>query len=689
MVLYARYRTGDYATVSKQSAAATTTATATTTSDANNPVVLRYLRAQSEFHLNRTEQGLAVYLQLLSGDSIDENDVESKMEVLTNALALIASSGCTPSVGIDEKNDENISFWLEEAEAMLLSDDDDNDEVVGEMFSDLASNLGCIRFLTNPTATDQNWLEEAADTGEDEAAKKGSPEQTNLQWSKHFWYKDIEDVHYDVPVGATATTAAAAASESNKMPVVQSVARVNQALLNENPDKLPVQPHPKWNLLQVRMYWYDRAVLQLKAGKHVECQDSCQSLKKTLSGASSGGKKKKKKTDAASSNAEATQAVSRSPAAAWWEARADVVLACAQQAQSKHKDARARLAERLVVLRAAAGSSSSSSSSLALDHAIAHVRLHQFVMEQQQQRQQKGGNKKTDRQEHRSELLELMNDLPESIRSSPAAQLTMDDLQTAVDNATSGNKTSSTPKSPLEEAGVLFGEGRYEEACRLYESALSGGSSSNTDDDDETVVDSKLRYVQALAMSGRHEASRELWQSLESSLDEETSPATESLPDGGALENKPLPRSSTAGNSIGKKLAATVGSNDDDDDEESKPSREKILRRRAAKRAAYLKKLEAKGKYNPDRPSKPDPERWIPKHERSRSSRNNRGSNRGGGGGRNNNKGLNSAQGGGSKLDAERLDAAARRAGRVPANSGPSSANLKVSSGGRKGGRRR
>ena len=132
---------------------------------------------------------------------------------------------------------------------------------------------------------------------------------------------------------------------------------------------------------------------------------------------------------------------------------------------------------------------------------------------------------------------------------------------------------------------------------------------------------------------------------------------------------------------------ATTGNTRNEDDSHER-SRVKILRRRTVKRMVYLKELESKGNYNPDRPTKPDPERWIPKHERSRSSRGgNRGGNRGGG--RNNNKGLNSAQGGGSKLDADRLDAAARRAGRTPASSGPSSANLKVSSGGRKGGRRR
>ena len=631
LVLYARYRTGDYAGVSKQAAASKETA------DQSNAIVFSNLQAQSDFHLNRTQGGLNVYLQMLDDGSIAENDIESKMEVLTNALALIASSGCTPMV---DENDESIQFWLEEAEAMLLQDDDG----VDSMYTDLASNLGVIRVLTDPTkaraeGSDESWLEEAADNGED---NKGTSEETNLQWSKHFWYTDMDDVQYEVP------------TKANELTVTQSIAKVNQSLLDENLAKLPPQPHAKWNLLQVRMYWYDRSILQLKAGKFVECQDSCQSLKKTLSNASASkgsGKKKNKETAAPTT---------LSPQAMWWEARADVVSAYAQQGLSKHKYAAARLSDRLNSLKAAA-------SSVAVDHALAHVLLHQFVMEQQQQKGKK------DRQKQQRDLLALLKSLPESIQSRPATQLTIDDLQEAANSgSSSSNKTQSAPKSPLEEADMLFGDGRYEEACKLYETALSGS--------DE--IDSQLRYVQALAMTGQHQASQDLWQSLESTVMDETSSAP--LPSGSALENKALPRTTTtsARSSVSKKLAGTAN----DEEESDKPSREKILRRRAVKREMYLKELESKGKYNPDRPTKPDPERWIPKHERSRSSR---GGNRNRGGGRNNNKGLNSAQGGGSKLDADRLDAAARRAGKTQASSGPSSANLKVSSGGRKGGRRR
>ncbi|MGK3748834.1 MAG: hypothetical protein ACI8RD_001126 [Bacillariaceae sp.] len=673
LVLYARYRTEDYESVSNQSAAAIIDDDDTNDDSNNTTSMHRNLHAQSEFQLNRTEDALSAYQDLLS--DIDDDDVESKMEVLTNALAVIAASGCTPTVKLGSNDDDTAyKFWTDEAEMILSREENDVD-----LFTDLATNLGSIQFLTDPSVATENWLEVAANHNDD-----GQVEQTNLQWSKHFWYKDVEVVRYDVSAAAPATNNKNNSStKHNQLSLSQSVAKVNQSLIDDNLSRLPPQPHPKWNMLQVRMYWYDRAILQLRAEKYVECHDSCQSLKKTLSSSASGGKKKKKNNNnkgSGSSNNNNDTSSSSSPTMLWWESRADVILAYAQQAQSKYKDASARLNESLDSIKAA---SSSSSPSVVIDHATAHVQLHRFVLEQQQ----KGSAGKKGQQQQR-EMLKVLKSLPESIQARPAVQLTMDDLEATVVDSSSdevgNNKTKNTPKSPLEEADILFGQCQYDDACKLYEGSLSSSSKNSS------TVDSQLRYVQALAMSGQHEASQTLWQSLESTLLQEEKNTSMKLPvaplpDGGSLENKSLPRGAAASRStsISKKLEANNNAAGNQNDEGAdKPSREKILRRRARKREEYLKELEKKGDYNPDRPAKPDPERWIPKHERSRSRR----------GRNNNNKGNNrSAQGGGSNKDAERLglDAAARRAGKVPVSSAPSTATMKVSSGGGKGRRRR
>ena len=104
------------------------------------------------------------------------------------------------------------------------------------------------------------------------------------------------------------------------------------------------------------------------------------------------------------------------------------------------------------------------------------------------------------------------------------------------------------------------------------------------------------------------------------------------------------------------------------------------MRRRARRREEYISKLEEKGLYRVDRPTKPDPERWLPKYERSYSRRRRH---RGGP-----HKG---AQGGISQKDAAKLDVAARATGGSDQTSGRSTAHMAVSGGGRKGkgGRRR
>ena len=108
--------------------------------------------------------------------------------------------------------------------------------------------------------------------------------------------------------------------------------------------------------------------------------------------------------------------------------------------------------------------------------------------------------------------------------------------------------------------------------------------------------------------------------------------------------------------------------------ERKKKNRESILRKRSKQREAYLSRLESEGLYDPSKPSlsKPDPERWIPKAQRSYKNV--------------------GAQGGGAGLgmdrDAAKLDVAARVAAAKSGSGGgdgggvkqPSTANIKVTS---------
>ena len=98
------------------------------------------------------------------------------------------------------------------------------------------------------------------------------------------------------------------------------------------------------------------------------------------------------------------------------------------------------------------------------------------------------------------------------------------------------------------------------------------------------------------------------------------------------------------------------------------------LRQRAKKREAYLAKLTLDGKYNPQKPIKVDPERWVPRNQRSNSRR-----------GRGKQQYSTSAQGVVStEKDVAKLDAAARAAAKKQQNttsSTPSTAHISVSGG--------
>lgn len=589
LALYAQYRQEDYESVSQQAS--------------KESPLEQHLLAQSYFHLNQMNPALRVYQELLKSQDLDD---EAKMELLTNAVAVLSST-CTAVV----------PYVATTASPQLLDQATAFAEEHPE-YCDLALNVGTLQCLTDSGASGKKWLEKAKENCSD--PEDMVPIDMNLVWSRHFWQNDDDNVQYNVTKGTAPQT---------------SIAQLNQALLDHKP--LVNLPHPKWNALQVGMYWYNRAVQQYQKQQFVECLESCQSLKKTVSG----GAKKKKGGDSKPS----------SPAEWWWQSRIDVLFAHVQQQQSKVEVGTAKLEERLEGLRGQPTCD-------IMDHAIAYVQLHLQAI------QHPNATKE--------EKLALLKRLPSSIQSMPAVQATLEVLGAA---ASTGSSKNTKKGSPLDQADALFEQGRYAEAAKLYQENLPAPSASS----DAMQIACHLKRVQALAMSDQHAASTDLWEALGPFLDD----AIDEPSDGGAnietLETKALPRTSSSSHHHNKAATPLAVAKADDaaTPNNNKRSKESVLRQRARRREAHLKKLEEKGEYNPDRPTKPNAERWVPKHERSRARRR---------GQQQNNR---SAQGGGSQADAQRLDAAARRAGTVPSTAGPSTANLKVSTGGRKGGRRR
>ena len=214
---------------------------------------------------------------------------------------------------------------------------------------------------------------------------------------------------------------------------------------------------------------------------------------------------------------------------------------------------------------------------------------------------------------------------------------------------------------------MAMAQENYDEAVALYMQALE------SDPDNHAI---RARLVEALSHTDPIRAIQE-WKKIQDATGNDGwDDDDEEQEDGEALEMRELPRikhsaiaDSNAHLSAGTAAANAVNTN--------KKSRESILRRRAKARKSYLEQLQEKGLYNPSRPTQPDPERWIPKHERQRRRRGRGAQNK-------------SSQGGVSAKDAAKLDVAARAAGVDAGNSsGPSTAHLTVAGGSRKGGRRR
>ncbi|KAG7347298.1 hypothetical protein IV203_016003 [Nitzschia inconspicua] len=769
LILYAKYRKRDYPSVLDELTINTknndndnnndTTTTSTTSSSLS--VLKQHLLAQSQYQLQLQHSYPTIqstYQPIInsindinsSSSSSTETTTISKLDLLTNQIATMISLQVIPMVRNTTGNqgEEQQSNIIQQAIAILQNKNNENhtdDDDDGK--TDLALNVGLYQTLTATTTTTttststtnhhHDYLQLARDINQDDA--NNDVIDTALTWKRHFWYrndnddddnnnnKDDDDSDNNLHDGKTIHYSVSSNTKNNSpyssLTVPQSVAQFNQTLLlldgssgsnnkNRSVNKVPSQPHPKWNRIQIQLYWYNRALLQFQNEQYVECIESCHSLRKvttnnntnsnTISTATTNNTaaKKKKKNKPTTTTTTTTNITTSTttfantelfPDQAWWQARIDVLMAHVLHAQSKQAEAMQLLQQRLEQLKQQQQQQqqSESTSSFTIDHAIAHVQLHQYVLGNNNNKINNNNSKSL------SSMKQLLETLPESIRSCPAVQWTLEEIKTKIVeqsytiNNNINENNSSTSQSPqtttLQQANILFEQGQYEKACTLYNQTLTSDN-NNDNNEEEEVMDAQLRYIQALVLTGQTEESLQFAKSVPWMNNDENGflLSTIPLPDGEALEQKALPRSNTS-TSAATTSNKTLGINgemdnlDDTHNNLSKLKKEKMLRYRAKKREAYLQQLQSKDQYNPDRPTSPNPERWIPKHERSSNRRNNN----------NNKKGRNavqnnkSSQGGGSQWDAERLDAAARRAGKVPMNNtGPSSANIKIGGGG-------
>mmetsp|Transcript_10992 Transcript_10992/g.16618 ORF Transcript_10992/g.16618 Transcript_10992/m.16618 type:complete len:297 (+) Transcript_10992:178-1068(+) len=292
-------------------------------------------------------------------------------------------------------------------------------------------------------------------------------------------------------------------------------------------------------------------------------------------------------------------------------------------------------------------------------------------------------------------LVSTLENLPQSIRTRPAivatlcslySKLSMDDKVKLILESTAGSGRQG--KDNLAEYKRLgdfkLRLGLYEEAAAIYTSILNeleGSNSSSTRThsiDHNEMMECKAGLIKAMS-----------YFDIENAIEyaEEVSFEVENL-DGEELEAMDIPRLSKGASGSSKVRKILASRRNAEEKQKKKKNHDAVLRRRAKKREAHLEKLQKEGKYNPDRPVKPDPERWVPKSQRSYNKRGRRGRTKFIGA-----QGIGS--GAGADKDAAKLDAAARAAakaqGKDLGNQARSTAHLAVSSNGNigKGGRRR
>ena len=271
------------------------------------------------------------------------------------------------------------------------------------------------------------------------------------------------------------------------------------------------------------------------------------------------------------------------------------------------------------------------------------------------------------------DTIEALETLPTPMQSCAGVKITLASLYGSSNNDDKAEQLLSGLGDDIALAEFRLGQGQYQQAIELLEGILDEQGS-------DAPMEVMAMLVKALSYTDPDKA-EEVGQSLLEATSVEL--------DGEALESMEIPRfAKKAGDSsskVRKTIAATGGGKGRVRlGERKKKNRDVILRKRAKQREAFLSKLEAEGRYDPKQNLKPDPERWIPKSQRSYNRRGRRSRNKGTG-----------AQGGGAgagmEKDAAKLDVAARLAANE-SSSGPSTANMKVSSSGNrkgKGGRRR
>jgi tetratricopeptide (TPR) repeat protein len=386
--------------------------------------------------------------------------------------------------------------------------------------------------------------------------------------------------------------------------------------------------------LQRRIWFYNRAVLQLYAAKYEDCRATCLAYFPPTTAIANTKNGKKKKTEE-----DNLLAFGNLQDRLFWQCRASVLLAhCASKSGITTTDSWAAILDSsLEAIRSAPPSP-------VRDHCLTYTLLHQAQLLQSTEASSTTSSDCDSK-------IKLLESLPESVAHKPAVLATKAALyQLSGQHALATQLLSqNVTENDLALADFAMSQGNHDEAAALYEKLVQ----RNAND-----VAAKARWVRALSFSNPEKA-MQVWSAMAPDLVVEEEPdgdGSESV-NGAALEARELRLTSATifrkpGDTTTNQLLSQTA---------TKKSHEAVLRRRARQRQVYLAQLEQKGQ---TLSTTPDPERWIPKYERS-NARRRRTRHPPRAGGASGGAGTHHQGGGVSEKEAAKLDIVARQAARA------------------------
>jgi len=627
----------------------------------------QHIKAQSLFRLWETQEALEHYMQILSSE--ENNKEEENTETITNALAVAHAN----QVPFTSTSSSSVKALVDRATTILANHPKEEDE---EYPYDLAFNVATLQLLhggTSSTASAMTYLQQARQACQEALEEEGCsttdiqkelmPIVTNLALATapQQQNQQQEDGGGGGGGGTAPTTTDTQSLDRDVWNVYDTL--VNKTSTSTTLDTatkrlLNKEPPTNWTVLQKCIFSYNIALLSLRTGQHSHCRQALKQIASML-------KKKRKKNKSKESGA------SSSSFLLWWQSRMDVMEAYCLVQEKKQEEALTFLQRQLLPLE----QSPQTDDDEVQQSAVAYMKLHIGMLE--------GFDSQT--------CIALLEGLPPLIRDKRGVIATLASLYQETGQTPPPPATSSSSLDDASKAELSMAQGHYQEAAALYETLLLEEEDSSSTSASTRIM-WKTQHVHALTYVDAPQAET-LWEEVKNEWgdedDDNSSDDDDDSDAGELLEEAELPRlkkpKSRASSSTSSTTVTTTTSSSNTTTTKKKKnhkSQESIMRRRAKRREAYL---EAKG--IPET-QKPNPERWIPKHERY--GRRRRGGGRHGGGG---GASAKAHQGGGSQKDAAKLDAAARaqaKAAGMEDNNSRSTAHISVMAGGpKRGGRRR